>query len=297
MAIVNFVPEIWSAQILVNLRNVLVYAQDGIINRDYEGDIAQAGDTVHITSFTNPSVRTYTKDTDITVDVLTDAEAGPLVVSEADYFAFEVDDVDRRQALPGFVENATMGAAYNLSVAVDTYVSTQMAAAATNLGSFAVTAASPGAAYDLLLRLRTKLGRAKVPTVGRYVIVPPEFYSVILRDDRFLKANEAGTTEGLRNGVVGRAAGFDVYESNTVPDAATASSTSVGGQQTSGPYTVIAGHPMATTFAQQIASTEAYRVEKRFADAVKGLHLYGAKVVRPTALVKASVDVVIEPGA
>src|SRR5690349_18975856 len=94
----NFIPEVWSAQILEHLRATLVYGSGGIVNRDYEGDIANAGDTVHITQFGDPTVRTYTAESDITVDSITD-DTRALVVDQAKYFAFDVDDVIRRQAL------------------------------------------------------------------------------------------------------------------------------------------------------------------------------------------------------
>src|SRR3990172_3808056 len=122
MAITNFQPEVWSPLILANLRSALVYGQDGLINRDYEGDIANAGDTVHITSFTDPAVRDYTKNTDISWDLLTDSTRA-LIVDQADYFAFTVDDIDRRQALQGFVAKASQGAAYNLASEADAYLS------------------------------------------------------------------------------------------------------------------------------------------------------------------------------
>lgn len=291
MAIVNFVPEIWSAQILQNLRNTLVYAQDGVINRDYEGDIAKAGDTVHITAFNDPAVRAYTKNVDISFDILTDTTQ-PLVIDQSDYFAFSVDDVDKRQALGGFVESATIGAAYNLSNKVDSYVSGLMkAGAGINLGSKVVDGKNPSSAYELILQFRTALQRAKVPASQRYVIVPPELYAVLLRDPRFVEANKAGTTDGLRNAQVGTILGLNVIEGNTVPDAGSLSSSSSSGESQTGNFTVIAGHPMCFTFAQQIASTEALRLEKQFGDGIKGLHLYGGKVVRPAQLAKATVTV------
>lgn len=283
MAIVQFVPEVWSPLILANLRASLVYGQAGIINRDYEGDIAQVGDTVHITSFTDPAVRTYTKNTDITFDLLTDATQA-LLIDQADYFAFTVDDIDRRQALPGFVGKASGGAGYNLAADADTFVSGLMYTAvngtANDIG--AVTAdISNNDAYGLVfVALRTILTRDNVPSTGRWVIIPPELYAALLQDPRFIDASasaDGGTA--LRNGFVGRVAGFDVFESNTVP------------VETVGVYSVIAGHPMATTFADQITSTEAVRLEKQFGDGIKGLHLYGGKVVQPTALALASVTI------
>jgi len=281
MAITNFQPEIWSRLILANLRASLVYGQAGIINRDYEGEIATAGDTVHITSFTDPAVRDYTKNTDISWDLLTDATRA-LLIDQADYFAFTVDDIDRRQALPGFVAAASRGAAYNLASEADGYLSAAMYAAvngtANDFGAYAATIAAANA-YALFVELRTILNRDNVPVQGRWVVVPPEVTAALLQDDRFIRADASGTTQGLRNGIVGRIAGFDVFESNVTPD------------PTASVFAVIAGHPIATTFAEQITSTEAIRLEDQFGDGVRGLHLYGAKVVRAEALAMASVTV------
>jgi len=284
MAIANFVPEIWSASLLENLRNQLVFGQAGVINRDYEGDIARAGDTVHITSFTDPSVRDYTKNGTITWDVLTDASQA-LVVDQADYFAFKVDDIDRRQALGGFVESTTLGASYNLASTADTYLSGLMSAAVPAGNTLtAVTAPTTSNAYGTLVALRTALTKTNTPTSGRWVVVPPEFYALLLQDDRFVRVDASGSSDGLRNGQAGRAAGFDVIESNVAPT-------------TGGVATVLAGHAMATTFAEQIAETEALRLETTFGDGVRGLHLYGGKVVRPNQLAKVAVTIDASSGA
>lgn len=280
MTIANFVPEVWSASILGNLYDQLVYGQTGIINRDYEGEIARAGDTVHITSFTDPSTRTYTKNGTITWDLLADS-GQTLVVDQSDYFAFKVDNIDTRQALPGFVEKCTTGASYNLAVDADTYLATAMLAAVTGdnaLGATTIASDTPSQAYDLMVDIRTRLVRSKVPATGRWVIVPPELYAVLLHDDRFIRVDASGSTEGLRNGQVGRIAGLDVIESNTVPTSGAA-------------YKVLAGHAMGTTFAEQIASVKAVDLQDTFGDGVKGLHLYGAKVVRPSMLVSALVTI------
>ena len=276
MAIANFVPEIWSAALLEALRSRLTFAQDGLVNRDYEGDIARAGDTVHVVNFDDPTVSAYTKNGDIDWENLTDSDQ-TLVVNQSDYFAFSVDDIDRRQALAGFVESATRGAGYQLAKTTDTYISGLMkanVAAANKVTGVNVDPASPNQAYDTLVNMRTKLTRSDVPEDGRWVVVPPEFYAVLLHDDRFTRVDASGTSDGLRNGMVGRAAGFDIIESNRVPQTGTTTIT----------YTVIAGHAMATTYAEQIAETEAIRLPNTFADGVRGLHLYGAKVLRPTCL-------------
>lgn len=279
MAIANFIPEVWSAALLKALRDRLTYAQAGVINRNYEGDIARAGDTVHITSFNDPAVRTYTRNTNITWDQLSSTQQ-TLVVDQEKYFAFTVDDVDRRQALPGFVEEATVGASYNLAAEADSFVAETMSDAVTgnnDLGAVTLGAVE-GDAYDLLVELRTILTRTNTPDEGRFVVIPPELYGLLLKDDRFIRADASGTTQGLRNGFVGRAAGFDVIESNRVPE-------------DDGAFRVLAGHSIATTYAEQILNTEALRLENQFGDGVRGLHVYGGRVIRPANLAAADVSI------
>lgn len=287
MAITNFIPEIWSAKILTALRASLVYGQPGVINRDYEGDIAEAGDTVHITSFTDPTVSPYTRNSTTISYEVPDDDGESLVVDQANYFAFKVDDLDARQAKGGFVDVLSTGGAYKLAAAADTYLSGLMSAGVAPgniLGADAVDFASaPEDAYEILVALRTTLRKSETPDAGRWVVVTPEFYAALLNDDRFIRADAAGTTEGLRNGFVGRAAGFDVIEGTRVPTSGAAD-------------VIIAGHGMATTYAEQISKVEALRLETAFADGLRGLHLFGAKVIRPAQLAKIDVTVTNLPG-
>lgn len=274
MAITNFIPEIWAAQLLSSLKKTLIYAGPGVVNRDYEGEVANQGDTVRITSISRPTIATYAKNaTTITAETLTDAQR-VLVVDQAKYFAFEVDDIDKRQAANGgaLMSEAAQEAAYGLGDVIDQYVAGfyTSADAGNAIGTTAVTTAA--IAYTQLVALRTKLNQANVPTAGRFVIVPPWYEGLLLDNDRFVRQDAAGTTEGLRNGAVGRAAGFDILVSNNVPII------------TGDDYAVMAGHPSAISFAEQISKVEAYRPESHFSDALKGLSLYGAKVVRPTCL-------------
>jgi hypothetical protein len=353
MAITFFQPEIWAAQLLSVLEKSLVYAGPSVVNRDYEGEIANAGDTVHITSIGDPTIGTYTKDTDITVQVLTDADRA-LLIDQQKYFAFEVDDIDLRQVKNegGLMSEAAQRAAFGLSDVTDQFLVQRMLAgalAANDLGVVDATTATN--VYDkLIVPAGVKLNQANVPQAGRFMVVDPATYGQLLLDSRFIKVNEAGESNGLRNGVVGRAGGFDIAMSNNayqgnraIASVATHSGTkvldgaaagtfnqadvgltvvgtgigatnkiaSVTADGTSATTTVnqsasatisdlvlsgggqaaIAGSRIATTYAEQINKVEAFRPEKRFADALKGLHLYGAKVVRPEALVVASVKV------
>lgn len=274
MSINNFVPEVWAATLLTSLKKALIFAGPGIVNRDYEGEIANEGDTVRIVSISRPTVATYQKgSTSIQPEQLTDAQRA-LLIDQSKYFAFEVDDVDMRQSKAGgkLMAEAAQEAGYALADVADQFVAGMYAGVDAANAITTTTIDTGDKAYTGLVNLRTKLTTANVPTQGRYVIVPPWYYGLLLQNNLFIRANEAGTDTGLRNGYVGRAAGFDVLESNNSP--------LISGDD----YAVIAGVPGAISFAEQIAKTEAYRPQDSFGDALKGLHLYGGKLVRPSAL-------------
>jgi hypothetical protein len=280
MAILRFRPEIWSAALLVALQKKLVYAQPGVVNRDYEGEITQAGDTVRITSISDPTIGTYVPNvTAIAPEELTDAQR-TLVVDQAKYFAFFVDDVDKRQAKGDVMPTAMARAAYKLADQADQFVAGLytgiQSANAVNSGS-AITFTAVGATateefYNkVLVPLKVKLDEANVPTEGRWCVVPPWAHAMLLLSSLFSRADGAGNNDAARNGFVGRAAGFDILVSNNVPLITT-------------DFAVIAGVDSALSFAEQINKTEAYRPEAKFADAVKGLYLYGGKLIRPDSL-------------
>jgi N4-gp56 family major capsid protein len=280
LSILKFRPEIWSARLLVALRQNLVYS--AFINRDYEGEIANAGDTVRITSIGRPSINNYVPNqTTITPEQVNDSQR-TLVVDQAKYFAFAVDDVDARQAIGNVIPQALDEASFNLANIIDQYIASFYTSIQANnqLGAITVNSSTtPSDAYDkVLVPLKVRLDKANVPTQGRNVVVSPDLHACLLRDSRFIKVNESGTSDGLRNGQVGRAAGFDIMLSNQTP---TTGSDSV----------VIAGNSTAITFAEQINKVEAYRPQSSFSDAVKGLALYGAKVIRPDSLASANVTV------
>ncbi|MDY7102126.1 MAG: P22 phage major capsid protein family protein [Actinomycetota bacterium] len=275
MSVESFVPEVWVARILVALRARTIYASPVVVNRDYEGEIADGGDTVTINTVGRPTVSDYVPgSTTITPEAVVTA-ARKLTVDQMKHFAVAIDDVDAAQAKGGsnLLSLAADEAAFELRDVADTFVAglyTQ-AAEANQLGT--VTIDSPDDAYGMLVDLRTKLTRASVPTEGRYVIVEPWIYAFLLRDDRFIDYSKSGTTQGLREGQVGRAAGFEVYESVNAPSL-----------DSGDDNIVLAGYPGAITFADQVVKMKAYEPEDSFSDAVKGLHVYGAKVIRPEGL-------------
>ena len=271
MAVTNFIPELWSARLLNALDKSHVFAN--VVNRDYEGDIKKMGDTVHINTIGAVTIGTYTSNTDFTSGPETLATTDQtLTIDQAKYFNFQVDDIDAAQAAGDIMDKAMTRAAYGLADASDKYIAGILAGAAdaSNLVSSSAVALTSSNVYENVVKMRTILDKANVPTAGRWLVIPPEMYALILLDDRFVKTGGEMAEGILRTGLVAQAAGFDIYLSNNCVSANVSEKTT---------YTITGGVDAAATYAEQIVSTEAYRPEKRFADAVKGLHVYGAKVV------------------
>lgn len=271
MAVTNFIPELWSARLLNALDKSHVFAN--VVNRDYEGEIKKMGDTVHINTIGAVTIGTYTQNTDFTSGPETLATTDQtLTIDQAKYFNFQVDDIDAAQAAGDIMDKAMTRAAYGLADASDKYIAGILAGAAgaTNTVSTSAVALTSSNVYENVVKMRTILDKANVPTAGRWLVIPPEMYALILLDDRFVKTGGEMAEGILRTGLVAQAAGFDIYLSNNCVSATASEKVT---------YTITGGVDSAATYAEQIVSTEAYRPEKRFADAVKGLHVYGAKVV------------------
>lgn len=278
MAITNFVPSVWSAAILQALETMLVYANPLVSNNDYEGEISQVGDSVRITTLGDVTVKDYTRNADMDApETLTDAQL-TLLIDQQKYFNFQVDDIDRRQAIPGLREEAARRVAYGLRKVMDSFMAAKYTDIAT--GNFIGSDVAPivdfdsnaTRAYDRLVDLGVLLDESDTPEEGRWAVIPPWYHGYLEKDDRFVGHGTAENRRTLENGVIGEAAGFTIMKSNQVPN--------TGGAL----HKVIAGHRDGWSHATQILDTEAYRPERRFADALKGLHVYGAKVIRPTQL-------------
>ena len=272
----SFIPTVWAARLLSALNESLVYGQANVCNRDYEGDIRQAGNTVKIASVGAVEVQDYTKDSDIADPTpLTDSEQ-TLTIDQQKYFNFYVDSIDRAQQSVNVLDEAMRQSAWALRQHADTYLAGIMAAAVT-VGNTIGSTGTPetptkDTAYEYLVDLGVLLDQGNVPTVGRFAIVPAWFHGLLLKDDRFVRSGTVMGDRRLMNGEAGEAAGFTVLKSNNVPNS------------TGTAFKIIAGHKRATTYVEQIVDLKTYQPEKRFGDAVKGLHVYGAKVIRPEAL-------------
>lgn len=271
MATTNFAPQIWSAKILDALDKSLVYNK--LFNNDYEGDITEAGSTVHIGSIGKVSVKAYTKGAAIAAPDAVNVEDQTLTLDKAEYFNVAVDDVDAAQSKINLIDGATTQAGNAFADSTDQYLAGVLAAkAGVKLNAVATpTVITKENAYDMLIDLKVKLDKANLPKAGRVCVVPAEFEGFMLRDPRFVAVSDAGE-QRLTEGTVYRAAGFEIQTSNNAPSPA------------ANVFTVIAGSNLCGTFANQVLKTEAYRPDNAFSDAVKGLHVYGATVTRPNAV-------------
>lgn len=277
-----FIPEVWSAAIMEPYQKALVYGQNQIVTSDYIGEIAQRGDTVHLTTISTPTIRSYDAATDLIVEDL-ETTGSTLAIDQGDYFAFRVEDVSAFRAAGPLKDPAINTASIALRDKSDTYMGNIFKnGAGSKLGAISVDPEKKNAAWNVLIKLRAALNSKSVPTTGRYVIVGPEFESALLLDERFTRVDASGNEQGLRNGIVGRALGFDVLVSSNAP-------------KTAGREVVVAGVQGAAAFVHQINKIETQREELRFADLVKGLLIYGGGIVRPDGV--ATAEVKIETGA
>lgn len=290
MPLENFIPTIWSARLLARLERAHVYGQAGIVNRDYAGEIGDVGDTVRINSIGPVAITPYNKNAPMAAPQVLNDASQVLTIDQAQSFHFFIDDIDKAQQKPKVMDEAMREAGFALGQVSDVFLANLMWAtvpAANTQGApgggitvgYGVAETNP---YVALLNMATDLDEADVPREGRWAIVPPWFHAYLLMDQRFVGNGALPADTRLVNGQVGMAAGFRILLSNNVPNVAGVPPTE---------WKILAGTDIATTYVEQINKVEAYRPERQFADAVKGLHLYGARVVRPQALALLIADI------
>ena len=279
MSIRNFVPTLWSAKIFQELDKAHILVP--LCNRDYEGEIRNYGDTVKINAVGDITVSNYAPNvTSITPEQLA-ASQTVLEIDKAKYFAFYIDDVDNAQTNPKLMNEAMRKAAWALADVSDQLIAGFYGSAGTTVGCTGIHADGTEA-LPVLSDAARALDENNVPSQGRWVVVPPWFHQRLINAEVLLTDGSIVADASYRNGYVGKAYGFDVYMSNNL----TTGISTVGNRSHYG----LAGVNRAMSFAEQIVKVEAYRPENSFADAVKGLHVYGAKVIDPNALVQVNIS-------
>ena len=269
MAITNFIPTIWSENLYTALNKQYIAVAN--CNRDYEGEIRNRGSVVKICGVGNVTIGDYTKDTDMSTPQALSDTVRELVIDQAKYFNFQIDDIDRVQCTPKLLEAAMKIAADSLANEADRFVYGLYAKATQIVTKDAVDETN---ILDAILAAREKLYAGNVFDASEVVIeVSPAIASLIMKAKLDLATDN---TSLLETGCLGSIGGCKVYVSGNI-------------------VTVTSGliqynkcfvrTKRAIAFAEQLSEIDAYRPEKRFADAVKGLHLYGAEIVYPDELV------------
>jgi len=292
----NFIPEIWSGKLIENFYDATVLA--AISNTDYEGEIRSFGDTVNIRTTPEITIRDYVKGQSLTVEN-PDKPKLQLVIDKGEYFACVEDDVDRIQSDINLMDTWSKDASERMKIKIDQRVLTDMLpdiaaankgasageqSASFNLGTTAspltVTkdgASSTTAVVDLLVDMGTVLDEANVPESDRYVVIPAKMAGLIKKSDLRDASLTGDGTSIIRNGRLGMIDRFTIYMSHNL-------------NVSSGKYSIIAGHKMGFTFASQMTEMETIRSESTFGNIVRGLQVYGYKVVKPEAIAQAVIS-------
>lgn len=270
MALTNFIPELWSDRLFVNLRKSLVMG--ALCQKDYEGEIRNFGDTVKINEIGPVTVTAYTKAATLSYQTLTSAQK-ELKIDQASYFAFTIDDIDAAQVKPKLMDAAMNDAAYRIADTIDAYIAGLYAQAGANPSSttYTTVSASSGNIIETFSYAARYLSDKNVPQAGRWAVVPPwVVQKLALAATGTISATavpKVFDNGAIVNGFVGRLMGFDFYESNNLTSTK-----------------ILCGNRDAISYAGQVAKVGVLERETTFDTAARGLYVYGAKVTRPEAL-------------
>jgi len=293
----NFIPELWSGKLIENFYDATVLA--AISNTDYEGEIRQFGDTVNIRTTPEITIRDYVKGQTLTVEN-PDKPKIQLVIDKGEYFACVEDDVDKVQSDINLMDTWTKDASERMKIKIDQRVLTDILPdiVATNKGATAgeqsasfnlgttgsplqVTSSGAGgtkSVVDLIVDLGTVLDEANCPEQNRFMVVPAKFAGLIKKSELKDASLTGDGTSIVRNGRLGMIDRFTVYVSHNLK------------VDSGGKYNLIAGHKMGFTFASQMTNMETIRSESTFGNIVRGLQVYGYKVVKGEALAQSVIQ-------
>ena len=286
----NFIPEIWSGKLIENFYDATVLA--AISNTDYEGEIRNMGDTVNIRTQPNITIRDYVKGQNLVVEN-PDKPKIQLVIDKGEYFACVEDDVDKVQTDVNLMDMWSKDASEQMKIKIDQRVLTDMlpdisalnrgANAGAKSGAFDLGAAgSPltvtkdGASgsvsvTELIVDMGTVLDEANCPESDRFLVIPARMAGLIKKSELKDASLTGDTTSVMRNGRLGMIDRFTIYMSHNL-------------NVVNGNTSIIAGHKMGFTFASQMTNMETLRAQSTFGDIIRGLQVYGYRVVKPEAL-------------
>ena len=280
----NFSPIIYSQKVQKFFRTASV--AEAITNTDYAGEIENFGDTVNIIKEPVVSVSSYTRCAVVNIQEIVDDQL-QLTVDQANTFAFKVDDIEERHSHINFESVSTSSGAYALKNAYDQNVIAAMFAGPSSsspdhvIGSdgsgvdtgFDSSETDP---VDIISKHARLLNLQDVPEENRWFLGSPEFYEQMGQASSKLMSDTTGNATPLRNGKVyeGKVMNMELYMTNNF-----------AASSTSNFFKILSGHMSSTATANHIAKIEVIRDTDSFSDVVRGLHVFGRKVLRDTALV------------
>ena len=308
----NFAPQIFSQKVLKFFRRASV-AED-ITNTDYTGEIENFGDTVNIIKEPTITVSSYTRGSVVNTQNLADDQI-TLTVDQANAFAFKIDDIEERHSHVNFEALATSSGAFSLKRKYDANVlqalsdgagiagadDASLSGGLTTTNTSLGTASSPinvetdDAGINRMLLMARVLDDQSVPEENRWFVAPPIFYEKMFQaGNKIAEVQVTGdASSNLRNGLAtpGTLAGFTCYKSTALNSTSGTDQVTMTGLATDASENIIlAGHISAAATASHIAKTEVVRSTESFSDVVRGLHVFGRKVLRPEALVRGVID-------
>ena len=308
----TFIPTLWSSRLNYKFYTASVFGE--IANTDWEGEIKSMGDKIVINNIPDIAISSYTVGTGLAYQVPTPSTI-ELTVNNGKYFAFQVHDVLAYQAQPKLMDVFSNDASMQMKVAIDstTLYNTFSTGDAANKGA---TAGVKSASYNLgsdtapvtlsasnvlstLTALSGVLDEQNVPETDRYLVIDPVTRQVLMQSNLAQAQFMGDSSSMVRNGKIGIIDRFTVYVSNNLPRAVAGSATPwLSGDGTEYSITsasglkrraIIAGHKSAISFAAQMNKVETVRNPSDFGDYVRGLHIFGYKVVKPQSLAVAIV--------
>lgn len=284
----GFIPQIWSGKMIEKLYANTVFGE--IANTNYEGEIKAKGDTVQIRTTPDIAISDYKIGGGLNYEKPTSAKV-ELQINKAKYFAFEVNDVDAYQADIKLMDDWSNDAGQKMKIAIDTDILAAVYAdvAAANAGATAgvdsgsYNLGATGApisidktnAVDYLVDCGSVLWEQNVPETDRWIVIPTWYANLLKKSDLKDASMMGDGTSVLRNGRLGMIDNFTVYVSNNM------------GKTTDGTDTVtniLFGHKKALTFASQMTEMETLKNPNDFGDLVRGLNVFGFKVIDPNAM-------------
>ena len=280
----NFIPEIWSGKLIENFYDATVLA--AISNTDYEGEIRNMGDTVNIRTTPEITIQTYVKGQTLSVENPDKAKL-QLVIDKGEYFACVEDDVDQVQTDMNLMDTWSKDASERMKIKIDQRVLTDLLpdVSASNKGQTAGkisgnidmgVAGTPEAlttsnVIGKIVDIGTVLDEANCPEQNRFLVIPAKMGGLIKQSDLKDASITGDGNTPLRNGRLGMIDRFTVYVSHNL-------------LKSGDEFSVIGGHTMGFTFASQMTNMETIRSETTFGNIIRGLQVYGYKVVKPEAL-------------